>query len=53
MKWNDLVYGLGDLFQQFFQIMPIIGDALNWLFILAIFGAIVYWMMQLKKFGNE
>ena len=51
--WNDLVYGLGDLFQDFFQIMPMIGNKLNYLFILIIFGAIVYWMMELKKHGNK
>ena len=51
--WNDLVYGLGDAFQKFFTIMPFIGNKLNYLFILIILGAIVYWLMELKKYGNQ
>lgn len=50
MSWNDLVYGLGDLLEASFQILPVLGNLPNALFSLAIFGGLVYWIMELKKY---
>lgn len=53
MSWNDFVYGLGDLFEATFQILPPLGNLPNVLFTLVIFGGLVYWMGQLNKYKKE
>ena len=50
MSWNDFVYGLGEFFEATFEILPPLGNLPNFLFTLAIFGGLVYWMIQLKKY---
>ena len=51
--WTDFIYGLGDAFQTAFAYLPLVGNSLNYLFILLILGAIIYWFGQLKSFGNK
>lgn len=53
MTWNDLVYGLGDLLEATFKILPPLGNIPNVIFILIIFGSLVYWMMELSKYKKK
>lgn len=41
--------GLGDLFQWTFKILPTVGDAVNYVFILTIAGGLLYWLRQMAK----
>jgi hypothetical protein len=50
MTWNDFVYGLGDFLSATFKILPPLGNLPNILFSLIIFGGLVYWIMELKKY---
>ena len=50
MTWNEIVYGLGDLLEATFKILPPLGNIPNILFSLIIFGGLVYWIMELKKY---
>ena len=50
MSWNDIVYRLGDLLEASFQILPTLGNLPNALFSLIIFGGLVFWIMELKKY---
>ena len=53
MTWNDLVYGLGDLLEATFEILPPLGNIPNIIFILIIFGSLVYWMIELGKYKKK
>ncbi len=53
MTWNDFVYGLGDLLEATFTILPIAGNLPNILFTLIIAGGLVYWMNELRKYKKE
>ncbi|MBL4708103.1 MAG: hypothetical protein JKY48_06650 [Flavobacteriales bacterium] len=50
MTWNEIVYGLGDLLTAALKILPALGNLPNILFSLIIFGGLVYWIMELKKY---
>ena len=53
MTWNDFVYGLGDFLEWTFQILPFLGNLPNVLFTLTIFGGLIYWLRELKKYKVE
>ena len=53
MIWNDIVYGLGDFLEATFTILPALGNLPNILFILVIFGGLVYWIKELGKYKAE
>ncbi len=53
MTWNDFVYGLGDLLEASFQILPGLGNLPNALFSLVIFGGLVYWIRELSKYKAQ
>ncbi|MBR9830849.1 DUF6341 family protein [Acidiluteibacter ferrifornacis] len=53
MTWNDLVYGLGDLLEATFEILPPLGNIPNIIFILIIFASLVYWMIELGKYKKK
>ena len=53
ITWNEIVYLLGDIFYATFAILPPLGNLPNILFTLVIFGGLVYWIMELKKYKNE
>lgn len=53
MTWNEIVYGLGDLLTETFKILPPLGNIPNVIFILVIFGSLVYWMMELVKYKKK
>ncbi len=50
MTWNEIVYGLGDLLEGTFTILPVLGNLPNILFSFIIFAGLVYWVMELKKY---
>ena len=53
MTWNDFVYGLGDFLTATFKILPSLGNLPNVIFTLVIFGGLVYWINELKKYKAE
>ena len=53
MTWNDFVYGLGDLMEATFTILPPLGNLPNILFTGVIFAGLVYWILELKKYNSE
>jgi hypothetical protein len=53
MTWNEFVYGLGDLLEMTFEILPPLGNLPNILFSLIIFGSLVYWMKELSKYNKK
>ena len=53
MTWNDFVYGLGDLLEASFTILPALGNIPNILFSAIIFFGLVYWIGQLKNYKAE
>mgnify|MGYP001295253777 CR=1 FL=1 len=50
MTWNEIVYGLGDLLEWTFGILPTLGNLPNALFSLVILGGLVFWILELKKY---
>lgn len=50
MTWNEFVYELGDFLEGTFTILPALGNLPNILFSLIIFGGLVYWIGELKKY---
>jgi hypothetical protein len=53
MSWNELVYGLGDLLEATFEILPPLGNIPNILFTAVIFGGFVFWLLELKKYKTK
>jgi len=53
MTWNEIVYGLGDLIEATFVILPALGNIPNIIFIAIIFAAFVYWLGELRKYHKE
>lgn len=49
MQVKDIVYALGDFFEWTFQILPILGNIPNLLFIVIGFGFFLYWVGQMNK----
>lgn len=50
---NDIIFGIGDFFAWTFQIFPIIGMVMNWIFVLILTGLLVFWMVQIVRSGKE
>lgn len=53
MTWNEIVYGLGDLIEMTFEILPLLGNLPNILFSLIIFGSLVYWLKELSNYNKK
>ena len=53
MSWNDFVYGLGDFFEWTFQILPVLGNVVNYLFLALGFVFFFYWMGQMAKHNRQ
>ncbi len=53
MTWNEIVYGLGDLLEATFKILPPLGNIPNIIFVLIIIGCLVYWLMELSKYRQK
>lgn len=53
MSWTDIILGLGDFLTWSFQILPILGNNVNWLIILV--GAVMaaWWISKMIAFDKE
>ncbi len=49
MSINGIVYFLKDLFYSTFEVLPMIGWAANYLFLVIMFLLFVYWLTVLNK----
>ncbi|MFN3951675.1 MAG: DUF6341 family protein [Thermaurantimonas sp.] len=46
---SKIAYALGDFFEWTFQILPVLGNLPNILFLLIGFVAFIYWMNEMRK----
>lgn len=53
MNFTELVYAIGDFFQATFKILPLLGNKVNWLFIIIGFVGMVYWLRKQSKYNKE
>jgi hypothetical protein len=53
MNLQDILAPIEALFLWTFSLAEMGSDAVNWLLILVIFGALVYWTLQLLKFESS
>ncbi len=51
MDW--LFYGLGDLIESTFDIIPVIGESLNKFLIIVIMALTVYWLIEMYKYYKQ
>ena len=54
--FRDIFYAIGDSFQPLFELMPMIGDYINYFFMIVIFIFLVLWtgkMFGHRKRGEE
>ena len=52
MNSTDIFFLLGDIFQWTFQAFELIGNYINYSFILLIFSGLCYWMTVQKKLNK-
>jgi len=52
MNSSDFWYSVGDLFTETFKILPVLGDAVNWLYISIITVALIVWMFMQQKYNS-
>ena len=50
---GDIFYGLGDIFESLWSIMPSIGGVPNDIFILIISVLFIYWTVKLVQFKRN
>jgi len=53
---NNFFYTIGDFFQSIFELMPGVGNLMNYFFIFVIFTFLIVWtskMVKHKKDGEE
>lgn len=50
---TDIIFAIGDFFTWAFQILPIIGIVMNWIFVVILAGLLFYWMVEIVKSGKE
>lgn len=53
MSWNDLVYGLGEVIEETFVVVDLLGNIPNILFTLVILAGIGFWLMQLDRYKKK
>lgn len=53
MQVSDIVYGLGDFVEATFEILPVLGNLPNYLFIVLGFIFFFYWMGQMNKHRKQ
>lgn len=53
MTWNDLVYGIADLFQWGFSRLESLGMLPNILFLFTGFVALGWWLLQMRKHAQS
>lgn len=50
---RDFFYGLGDLFEQLWTIVPAIGNIPNYISIFIISVLFIYWTVKLVQFSRK
>ena len=53
---TDFFYFISDIFQVTFEIIPLVGDYINWLYIFIISAFLIVWISKMiihKKNGEE
>ena len=50
---RDFFYGLGDLFEQLWAIVPSIGNIPNYISILIISVLVIYWTVKLVQYSRK
>lgn len=50
---NELIYGLGELFEKSFKILPVLGNIPNVIFIITGFILLFYWLREMAKYNRE
>lgn len=53
MNSSDFWYSVGDVFTESFAILRAGGNAVNWIFIVTIFVALVVWMFMQAKYNSK
>ena len=52
MNSSDFWYAVGDLFTASFKILPVLGDSVNWFFIVFITAVLTAWMFKQAKYNS-
>ena len=50
---NELIYGLGELFQASFKILTTLGNIPNYIFIVIGFVLLFYWLKEMANYNSE
>ncbi|HET6245428.1 MAG: uracil phosphoribosyltransferase [Bacteroidetes bacterium] len=50
---NEIIYGLGKLFQESFKILNLLGNIPNYIFIATGFILLFYWLKEMVKYNRE
>ncbi|MDQ3192834.1 MAG: uracil phosphoribosyltransferase [Bacteroidota bacterium] len=50
---NELIYGLGELFQESFKVLEALGNIPNYIFIVIGFILLFYWIKEMAKYNRE
>ena len=51
--YNEIIYGLGDFFTWTFKILPALGNIPNYLYAVAMFAGMLYWLKWQKDLSKE
>lgn len=50
---TDIFYGLSDFFKWSYGLLELIGEPLDWVLFVVGCAMLVWWCLQLAKFGND
>jgi len=50
---NNIWYGIADFFEFIFEFMPMIGNKINYFYMLVIFAFLVLWISQMIKHRKD
>lgn len=53
MSWTDFIYGLGEFLTWSFQVLPALGNSMNWLIILVGATMMAWWIRRMTKYNQE
>ena len=52
-EFKDIIFLTGDLFEWSFQILPVLGNAPNYIYGVLMFLGMIYWLMWQRKLSAE
>ena len=52
-EYNSFIYLIGDFFEATFQILPVLGNAPNYIYGVLMFLGVVYWLNWQRKLSAE